>query len=69
MGSCASAASVSGMRSENQARTSVASPAIVQKISRQLPNSSTSSPNAGARIGTIMNTMKAIDMTCAMARP
>ena len=44
-------------------------PAITQKIARQLPNSSTNQPKLGASTGTIMNTMKAIDMTRAIARP
>ena len=41
----------------------------VTRGARQSPNCSTLQPKVGARIGTIMNTMNAIDITRAIARP
>ena len=38
-------------------------------MSRHPPNSSTPAPKAGASTGTIMKTMKVIDITRAIARP
>ena len=64
-----SGGSVSGIRTPNHAATANDTAAIAQKMSRQSPISRTPAPNAGASTGTTMNTINAIDMTRAIARP
>ena len=57
------------MRIATQTITISANPAMIQKIVRQLPNNRMPAPSPGAMIGIAMNTMKASDMICAIARP
>jgi hypothetical protein len=64
-----SAVSVSGRRTSVHTITAMEKKSNAPKIQRHGATSKMSCPMPGATMGTIINTVMAIDITCAMRRP